>query len=109
MESLARKELEAVLYELAVFRVNRTLSDLSAVVPLVIEERMSYPIEMYTYLVGSSGLKATFHHSHISETFKNAIVCYGMLAMIALREDLKAHAVIRVSSDVTGNCTLVLF
>ena len=96
MQGLTRQKLEAVLYELAVLGVYGTLADFSTVIPFVIEKRMACPSEMHPYLMGPSGLQPALHYSYISETFQNPVVCHGVFAMVALREDLEAHPVRRI-------------
>ena len=55
MESLTREKLETVLDELSVLRIDCPLAYLGTVITAVIEERMTYPVEMNTDLVGTAG------------------------------------------------------
>ena len=107
MKGLTREKLEAVLYELAVFRVDRSLADLRTVVTAVIEERMADPVEMYTDLMGSTGFETAVDYSHVSKAFEDTIMCHCMLSIIAVREYLEAHAVVRVTTDIACNRTFV--
>ena len=68
MKSLTRQELETVLYELAVFGIYGSFADFRTVVAFVIEERMSDPVEVHAYLVGSSCLETTFTYPNLSST-----------------------------------------
>jgi hypothetical protein len=61
MQSLTRKKSEAVLDELAVLGVYSALPDFGSVISLVIEERMSYPVEMDPDLMSSSCFETTFY------------------------------------------------
>ena len=108
MESLTRKELETILYELTVLGVYGSLTDFRTVVTAVIEEWMSYPVEMNADLVGTTGLETALYDSHISETFQDSVMRYRMLAMVSLRKNLETHPVVRVASDVAGNGSLIL-
>ena len=109
MEGLTRQEFEAVLNELTVFRVDCSLSDLRTIVALIIEEWMTYPVEMHTDLVCSSCLKAALDHCDITETLQNPVVRHSVLAIISVREHLEPHSVIWVTPDVTCDGTLVFF
>ena len=108
MEGLTREKLEAVLYELTVFRIDRSLADLRAVIAAVVEERMADPVEMYTDLMGSSCLKAAFDHRHITEALENTVMCHCMLSIITVREDLETHTVVRVTADIAGYGTFII-
>ena len=107
MKGLTRQELEAVLYEATIFRVDRTLAYLGSIVPLVVEERMAYPVEMDSDLMGSSGLEAAFHYGHVAEALEDTVVRHRVLSMVAVREDLEAHAVVRVTADVADDGAFV--
>ena len=107
MESLTRKELEAVLDELAVLGVDGSLADLRTVIAAVIEERMPDPVEMHSELMGSACLKTAFHNGDIAEAFKNAIMGHGMFSMVAFREYLETHTVVRVAADVSDDGAFV--
>ena len=107
VEGLAREKLEAVLDELTVFRVYRSLADLRTVVALVVEERVADPVEMDTDLMGTAGLQTTFDNCHISESFEDPVVGHRMLSMVTFRKYLEPHAVVRVASYVSGDGTFV--
>jgi hypothetical protein len=108
MESLTREKLEAVLDELAILGVDCTLPDFRAVIPVIVEERMTDPIEVNTDLVGTACLETTFHDCHIAEAFEDTIVCHRMFSMITVWEDLEAHTVVRVTTDITYDGTLII-
>jgi hypothetical protein len=108
MQGLTRKELEAVLYELAVFGIDCSFAYFRTVIPLVVEERVAYPVEMYSDLMCASCLQTALHDCDISETLKYAVMRNGMLAMVSLGEYLEAHPVVRVSSDIACDCALVI-
>ena len=107
MEGLARKELEAVLDELAVLRVDCALADFCSIITLIVEERMADPVEMHTDLVGTAGLKTTLYNCYITKALEDSIVCHSMLSMITLREDLETHTVVRITTDITYDSTLI--
>ena len=108
VESLTRQEFETVLYKAPVLGVNGSLADLGTVITIVIEERVSYPIEMDTDLMCSSCLKTALHHSHITETLENPVMGNGMFSMISLGENLEPHSIIRITSDITYDGTLIV-
>ena len=68
---------------------------------------MSYPVEMYTDLMGSTGLQTALHYSHISEALKDTIMSHCMLAMISFREHLEAHPVVRVTTYIASDGSLI--
>ena len=107
MKSLTRQKSETILYELTVFRINGTLAYFRAVITGVIEKRMSNPVEMDSDLVGTTGLKATFHDRYISETFKHTIMSHRMLAMVSFRKHLETHTVIGIPADGVCDGSLV--
>ena len=109
MKSLTREKFEAVLDELAILRIDRSLADLCTVITFVVEERMTYPIEVHTYLVGTSCLKTTLNYSDIAETLKNPVVGDRVLSIITIGEYLEAHPVVRISSDITDDGSFILF
>ena len=108
MQSLTRKKLEAVFNELTVLCIDGSLSDFRSIVTLIIEERMTYPVEMHADLVRTSCLKTALHYGHISETLKNSVMRYSMLSVITFREDLESHTVIRVTADVSDDGALII-
>ena len=109
VQSLTRKKGEAILYETTVFGVDGSLTYLGTVVTSVIEQRMSDPVEMDTYLMGTAGFETAFYYSHISEALQYSVVSHCMLAMIPIGKHLEPHAVIRVSSDVSYDSSFVIF
>ena len=108
MKGLTGQEPEAVLYELSVLGIYRSLTDFRAVVTFVVEERMAYPVEVNTDLMCPSCLQTTLHNSHITEALQNAVMRHSMLSMIPFRKDLEAHTVVGVTADITDDCTLVI-
>ena len=107
MKRLTRQELETVLYELAVFGIYGSFADFRTIVAFVIEEWMSYPVEMNADLVGTAGLETALYDSHISETFQDSVMRYRMLAMVSLRENLETHPVVRVTTDIAYDGTFI--
>ena len=66
MEGLARAGVKAIGYKLAVRARGGAFEYFVASVALVVEERMSEVFHMYTYLMGASRLKDTFHKGDIA-------------------------------------------
>ena len=108
VESLTRQKFEAVLNELTILCIYGTLADFSSIITFVIEKRMTYPVEMHPDLVSTSCFKTAFNYSNIAEAFQNPVMSHCMLSMITIREYLEAHAVIRITSDVSYDSTFVL-
>ena len=108
MKSLTRKESETVLYELTIFCVYGSFTDLRSIIAFIIEERMPYPVEMHSYLVRPSRLKPAFDDSNISESFKNAIMGHCMFPMISLRKHLESHSVVRITSDISDDGSFII-
>ena len=101
MKCLTWKELEAVFYELSVFCIDGSFADLGTVVTFVIEERVTDPVEMNTDLMGTACLKAALDYGHISEALQHSVVSHCMLSMVAFRENLETHPVIRITAYVS--------
>ena len=107
MESLTRQKLETILDELTILRIDCTLADFSTIIAFIIEERMTDPVEMHTDLMGTACLKTTLDNCYIAEALKDSIMCNSVLSMIALRENLETHTIVRITADITYDCTLV--
>ena len=93
MEGLPRQELETVADELSVFGIYGTFPDFGAVIPFVVEQRMSDPVEMYPYLVCPAGLQPAFDNCHIAESFQYPVMCDGPLPPVPVGEYTEFHPV----------------
>ena len=109
MQSLTRQQLETILDELTIFRIDGSLSDLCTVITFIIEKRMTDPVEVNTDLMGSSCLKTALYYCHISETLKHLVMCDCMLSMVSIREHLESHTVVRIASDIAYDRSLIIF
>lgn len=108
VQSLARKYLEAVLYEPAVFGIDCTLPDFRAVIARVVEQRVPDMVEVDPYLMGAPCLQAAFHHSDITEPFQHSVVGHGVFPAVSLGEHLEPHPVVGIPAYIAGDGALVL-
>ena len=80
MQGLTWAQFETVAYKLTVFAEVGTLENLITAIHIIIEKDVSDMLHMHPYLMGTARLKVTFHKRHITETLKNAVMCYSILA-----------------------------
>ena len=108
VQSMARHSLEAVLDKLLILREGGTLQYLVATVALIIKERVADILHMNTNLVRSSRFESALHQSNISVAFQHLVVRNGMLTLRTIGKDIHLVAVLRVATDMSRNCTLIL-
>ena len=103
MKRLSWQYLEAIVYELFVFRVESAFQNAVTSIAFVVEKRMPYVVHVYANLVSPSRLEPAFYHCHISEPFNDTIVGDSMFSYLPFREYLETQPVVRVTRYVSGN------
>ena len=108
MESLTWAELEAILYESLVTTAALTSQNLGTTIGLIHEERMTDLLHVCTDLMGTARFQDALYQGGIAETLQHLIMSNRTLADTAIRvEDLHAETVLRVTSDITLDASLI--
>ena len=108
MQRLTRDKLEAVLDKLLIFLECSTLQDAVATVALVVEQGVTLPRHVNTYLVRTTRLKTTLHQRNVAIAAQHLEVCHGMLTVGAVGKDIHLQALLGATADVSDDSTLVL-
>ena len=102
MQCLSGQNGKAIPYKLLVFGKSCSPEYLFPSVFLVIEERMLYIAEVYSYLMSSAGFEFALHERNISKILNNAVVGYCRFALASVGEDLHYLSVADIPSDVSA-------
>ena len=110
MECLTWTEFEAILDECLVTAAALTSQNLSTSISLVHKEWMTYLLHVGTDLMGTTRFQDALHQGGIAETLQHLIMSNRTLADTAIRvEDLHAETVLRVTSDITLDASLIFY
>ena len=110
MECLTWTEFEAILDECLVTAAALTSQNLSTSISLVHKEWMTYLLHVGTDLMGTTRFQDALHQGGIAETLQHHIMSNRTLADTAIRvENLHAETVLRVTSDITLDASLIFY
>ena len=107
MQSLTRKNLEAIFDKLLVFCKGCAFQNLVAAIFPVVEQRMSDMLEMNPNLMSATCFETAFHKVYISKSLEHSPMSYSLLAIVAIRENVHNLAVLEITSHVANDCSLV--
>ena len=108
VQGVARHDFEAVVDELLVLREGGAFQDDIATIEAVVEQRVSDELRVGAYLVGATCLQTVFVKGHIAKAFQHFPVGDGFLALLAVRIDGHAAAVVLAAPNVAYDGAFVL-
>src|SRR5688572_13686939 len=84
MQCLSGDHFKTVLNELLVLGKRGTLQNFVPAIFIVVEDGMTDMLHVYPYLMRTPCFKFTPHQRNVSKSFDDLVMCYCMLAVIAV-------------------------
>src|SRR6218665_3923573 len=109
MQCMTRAYSKAIINKLLVFGEYCSFYNPVATISIIIKQRVTYMLHVYTYLVCTTGFKPALNQTHITKFFQYGIMRYCIFAMISFGVYIHYFPETLMAPYMTGDGSFAVF